>query len=315
MKRIALIFLCFVSLGIFAQQPSKKSLTIEDFGSWNTLSNTIISNDGMKIAFEQNPQKGDGMLIVKTGKSDFDTIPRGNKAEFSPENDFIVFSIKQPEDSIRKAKLNKVKKEDMPKDSLGIWVFGKNEVNKFPKLKSFKIPEENARWIAFSIEPAPAPKDTTENNSKKKKEKQEGDDLVLFQVETGDTVMFRNVSDWSYAKKGESLFFSRELKDSTGTVSSLFAFDTSTGQSSKIYSEEGWMKKLTSDEAGNQFAFLFSQDTIKEKVYSLYLGTADKTPEEIVDGYTSGIPVGWTPSENGQFEFFRRRYQTVFRNG
>ena len=303
MKRIALLFLCLVSIGVLAQNPAKKSLTIDDFGSWKILANPIISNDGARIAFEQNPQKGDGLLIVKTGKSTFDTIPRGNKAAFGPENDFIAFSIRQPEDSIRKAKLDKVKKEDMPKDSLGIWVFERNEMRKFPKQKSFKIPEENARWIAFTVEPAPAPKDTTENNSQKKKEKQEGDDLVLFQVETGDTLMFRNVSDWTYAIKGNSVFFSREVKDSTGTVSSLYVFDTSTGQSSKIYSVEGWMKKLTSDEAGNQFAFLFSQDTIIEKAYSLFLGNLNREPEKIVDGYTSGIPVGWTPSENGNINF------------
>ena len=303
MRRIALLFLCLVSIGVLAQHPAKKPLSIEDFGSWNTLTNPMISNDGARIAFEQNPQKGDGMLVVKSGKSDYDTIPRGNRAAFGPENDFIVFAIRQPEDSIRKAKIDKVKKEDMPKDSLGIWIFDSNDLKKFPKLKSYKIPEENARWIAFTVEPAPAPKDTTENNSKKKKAKQEGDDMVLFQVETGDTLIFRNVSDWTYAKKGESIFFSREIKDSTGTVSSLFAFDTSTGQSAEIYSEEGWMKKLTSDEAGNQFAFLFSQDTIKEKVYSLFLGDLNETPDIIVDGYTRGIPVGWTPSENGNIYF------------
>jgi hypothetical protein len=311
MRKIALLLLCFVSVGLYAQGPSKKPLTIEDFGSWNTLSNSIISNDGTRIAFEQNPQKGDGMLIVKSGKSVFDTIPRGDRAVFGPENDFIVFTIKQPEDSIRKAKLDKVKKENMPKDSLGIWVFARNEVKKYSKLKSFKIPEENARWVAFTLEPAPAPKDTTEN-SKKKKEKQEGDDLVLFQVETGDTLMFRNVSDWSYAKKGESLFFSREKKDSTGTVSSLFVFDTSTGESSEFFSEEGWMKKLTSDEAGNQVAFLFSQDTIKEKTYSLFLGNLNEEPEKIVDGFTSGIPVGWTPSENGNIYFSEDGAKLIF---
>lgn len=303
MRRFVQILFCIISIGVFAQNPAKKPLSIEDFGSWNILANPIISNDGTRVAFEQNPQKGDGMLIVKSGKSEFDTISRGNRAAFGPENDFIVFSIKQPEDSIRKAKLDKVKKEGMPKDSLGIWVFGSNDVKKFPKLKSFKIPEENARWIAFTVEPDPAPKDTSENSSKKKKEKQEGDDLVLFKVETGDTLMFRNVSDWTYAKKGESVFFSREVKDSTGTVSSLYVFETSTGTSSEVFSEEGWMKKLSSDEAGNQFAFLFSQDTIKEKVYSLFLGSLNETPEKIVDGYTRGIPVGWTPGENGNIYF------------
>lgn len=303
MRRFVQILFCIISIGVFAQNPAKKPLSIEDFGSWNILANPIISNDGTRVAFEQNPQKSDGMLIVKSGKSEFDTISRGNRAAFGPENDFIVFAIKQPEDSIRKAKLDKVKKEGMPKDSLGIWVFGSNDVKKFPKLKSFKIPEENARWIAFTVEPVPAPKDTSENSSKKKKEKQEGDDMVLFKVETGDTLMFRNVSDWTYAKKGESVFFSREVKDSTGTVSSLYVFDTSTGTSSEVFADEGWMKNLSSDEAGNQFAFLFSQDTIKEKVYSLFLGSLNETPEKIVDGYTRGIPVGWTPGENGNIYF------------
>jgi dipeptidyl aminopeptidase/acylaminoacyl peptidase len=303
MKRFVLYFLCFYSFGVLAQNLPKKSLAIEDFGSWNTLSNPIISNDGTRVAFEQNPQKGDGMLIVKSEKSVFDTIPRGKNPDFGPDNDFIVFSIKQPEDSIRIAKLDKVKKEDLPKDSLGIWVFARNAVKKFPKLKSFKIPEENARWIAFTLEPVPALKDTTENNSKKKKDKQDGDDLVLFQVETGDTLMFSNVSDWTYAKKGESVFFSREMKDSTGTVSSLFSFNTSNGNVSQVFSNKGWLKKLVSDEQGENFSFLFSQDTIPEKVYSLFLGNLNEIPEKIVDGYTRGIPVGWTPSENGNIYF------------
>ncbi len=303
MGKFGLLLLCFTAFGVLAQESVKRPLSIDDFGKWSTLSNPIISNDGTRIAFEQNLQKGDGMLIVRSGKSDFDTIPRGKKAAFGPENDFIVFSIKQSEDSIRKAKLDKEKKEDMPKDSLGIWVFGRSEMKKFPKLKSFKIPEENARWIAFGVEPEPAPKDTTENDSKKESEKQEGDDLVLFKVENGDTLMFRNVSDWIYAKNGESVFFSRETKDSTGNVSFLYSFKTSNGEISELFSDKGWMKKLTSDEAGNQFAFLFSQDTIKEKVYSLFFGKLNDTPKKIVDGYTSGIPVGWAPSENGNIYF------------
>jgi dipeptidyl aminopeptidase/acylaminoacyl peptidase len=93
------------------------------------------------------------------------------------------------------------------------------------------------------------------------------------------------------------------MKDSASTVSSLYVFKTSNGDVSEIFSDEGWMKKLTSDEAGNQFAFLFSQDTIKEKTYSLFLGNLNETPGKIVDGYTSGIPVGWTPSENGNIYF------------
>jgi dipeptidyl aminopeptidase/acylaminoacyl peptidase len=303
MRRAARILVFFVSIGVLAQEPAKRPLTIEDFASWNTLVHPVISNDGTLTAYEQNPLKGDGMLIIKGQGSAFDTIPRGYKAAFGPENDFIVFSVKPPEDSIRKAKTDKVKKEDMPKDSLGIRVFNSNKLVKFPKLKSWKIPEENARWIAFTVEPELSPKDTTGSDLKKRGESPDRNDLVLFRIENGDTLMFGNVSEWHYAKKGESLFFCREVKDSSGTVSSLFAFNTSSGDVSLVFSDKGWMKQLVSDEQGEQFAFLFSQDTIPEKVYSLYLGSLNETPGKIVDAYTRGIPVGWSPGENGNIHF------------
>src|SRR5690606_7818263 len=132
MRGIALLFLCFLTLGVLAQEQNKKSLSIDDFGSWNTLNNPIASNDGSRIAFEQNPQEGEGMLLVKSLKSDLDTIPRGSNVAFGPENDFIVFCIKQPEDSMGKAQLDKVEEEDMPNHRLGIWVFGTNDLMKYP---------------------------------------------------------------------------------------------------------------------------------------------------------------------------------------
>jgi dipeptidyl aminopeptidase/acylaminoacyl peptidase len=60
---------------------------------------------------------------------------------------------------------------------------------------------------------------------------------------------------------------------------------------------------VVSSETGDKYAFLFSQDTIKEKVYSLYLGAEGSTPAKIVDGYSQGIPVGWSPSEHGNIYF------------
>ncbi|SHE78904.1 Dipeptidyl aminopeptidase/acylaminoacyl peptidase [Mariniphaga anaerophila] len=301
MRRAALLLICFVSFGVFAQQPVKKPLAIEDFATWNTLPSAIISNNGKLIAFEQNLQKGDGLLILKRDKNGFDTIPRGSNPAFSPENNFMVFSIKQPEDTVRKAKLDKVKKDDMPKDSLGIWVFDNREVLKFPNFKSYKLPEENARWIAFTVELAPEQKDTVNTDSKK--ENKGENNLALFEVAGADTVLLRNVSEWFYAKKGDALYFSKELKDSTGTVSSLYAFDTFTGQVTSIFSEKGWLKKLVADETGSQVAFLFSQDTTETKQYSLYLGRQDGKPEKIVDAFTSGVPVSWAPSENGSVYF------------
>jgi dipeptidyl aminopeptidase/acylaminoacyl peptidase len=304
MRRTALIFYAFflISLGLNAQAPAKKALSISDFETWNTISNSIISNNGEMVAFVQNPQQGDGMLIIQYSDG-LDTIPRGNNPEFGSENDFMVFEIKPHEDTIRQAKLDEVKKDKVPKDSLGIWLFDDNKTAKFPKFKSYKLPDDNARWIAFLTEPHPAEKDTAEDKSDKKEVKQPGDDLVLFEVNSGDTLHFPNVTEYFYAKDGASLYFIRQTKDTLNTYSAVHHFDTSDGQASALFSSEGWAKKAVADRSGSQYAFLFSNDTIDEKVYELYYGKLESDPDVAVDSYTSGIPVGWSPGENGNIYF------------
>jgi len=302
MRKTALLLALLISVGLYAQEVPKKPLKIDDFEDWNSVSSSIISYDGKMVAFEQGPAKGDGFIIVKRHRH-LDTIPRGDNAAFGSENDFIVFEIKPHEDSVRQAKLDEVKKDKMPKDSLGIWVFKNDEIYKFPKQKSYKIPEDNARWIAFLTEPSPAEKDTTEEKKEKKEVKQPGDDLVLFDVSTGDTLLFPNVTDYSYAKDGASVYFVQQRKDTVNTYSDVSVFDTTAGEEKELFSSQGWADKVTSDESGEKYAFLFSQDTIDEKVYSMYYGNVASSPEETVDSYTSGIPVGWSPSENGSLYF------------
>lgn len=304
MRSVVWMIFCCLWLNVPAQQSVKRPLAIEDFNRWNTLSNTIISNDGQLIAFIQNPQKGDGMLIIKRGKKDFDTIPRGSNIRFGPESNFIVFDIKQPEELIKKAKLKKVKIEQMPKDSLGIIVFSKQErIYKYPGIKSYDIPDENARWIAFSMEPKPVLKDSSATEPKQNNKKLKDDDLVLFQVASADTVMFPGVSEWDYSENGVSVWFRRQVKDSTGTYSSVYVFNTYTGEANRVFSEKGCIERLVTDEQGRQCAFLFSEDTISEKKYSLYAGTVNNEPQKIVDEYTTGMPIGWSPGKNGILYF------------
>lgn len=304
MRRVVVILILIFSLKGYAQEPAKRPLQIDDFAGWKALSNSLISNNGKYISFELNPERGDGNLILKHNH-DSDTISRGYNAAFGPENDFLVFKIKQPEDSIRNAKRNKVKKDKMPKDSLGILVFKKHNLVKFPKLKSFQIPEEKGYWVAFTTTAESAKKDTAQTESKKQKkgEKQPGDNLVLFEIQSADTVVYPNVTEFTYAKKGDAIYFVQQFKDSVATRSVLNVFDTRNGTKKELFASEGWIEKPVSGESGSKYAFLFSQDTIKEKVYALYYGTRETNVEKVVDGYTQGIPVGWSPSINGKIYF------------
>ncbi len=297
-------FFILLPVFIYAQEPAKKALSIDDFAGWKTISGEKISNNGNCIVYELNPQKGDGNLVVING-NETDTIPRGANASISPENNFVVFAIKQPESVVRKAKLDKVKKEDMPNDSLGIFVFKNDSVVKFPKLKEYKISKENAGWIAFLLEPVETPKDTTTENQPKKEDskKQPGNNLVLLNTQTSDTLVFSNVTEFYYAKKGSAVYFIQQEEDSAATFSTLAIFKTGQGKAEDLYSSQGWIKKVIASESGEKYAFLLSKDTISEKNYSLFLGGNNEEPSEIVNNYTQGIPVGWSPSENGDIYF------------
>lgn len=296
--------LCFPFI-LNAQESEKKPLTVNDFAAWRSVSKPLVSNDGKLAAFELNPQKGNGHLIVKTtdGKKS-DTLSRGFDAQFSPESDFIVYKIKQPEDSIRSAKKKKLKKEQMPKDSLGIMTIHHRKVYAFPHLKEFSLPKENARWVAFlnDIEKA---KEKREDGNKEEKEKAEDQksQLVLFHASSGDTICFQHVTDYYYAPMGHSIAFIRQTKDSLERTEVL-VFDTKTKRTSLIFKGTGTAKKVSSDKEGGKFGFLFSTDTIKEKVFSLYYGTLTTgVPQPVVVSGSPGMPLDWSPSEFTDLEF------------
>lgn len=326
MKRTGFILFSlflFPFLILNAQKNDKKPLKVSDFAAWKVVNNPLISNDGKWTAFEVNPQKGDGKLILQPADSkNADTLSRGYDARFSPESDFIVYKIKQPADSIRSAKKKKLKKEQMPKDSLAILVLKKQKVYGFSNLKSYSLPKENAHWVAFLTEMKKTKKSKEKVEEKKvpepkaKKSSDAPDDqkgqLVLFQVATGDTVCFQNVTEYFYAPLGHSITFIRQTKDSLDR-SEVLVFDTNLRKTEALFKQAGTAKKIASDQQGLKFGFLFSTDTIKEKVYNLYYGSlASGEPKAVVSDGGQGMPLGWSPAEfsdlsfsdNGQYLFF-----------
>jgi hypothetical protein len=278
MKR-TIAFLLIISISatliITAKAQDKKPLTTSDFASWKTIKNSMVSNDGKFTAFEINPEKGNGNLVIKSIDSKrIDTIPRGYSASFSPESDFIVCKIRQPEDSVRSAKKKKLKKEEMPKDSLGIFLLKRHKFYAFPNLKQFSLPKENAKWVAFLTEPKKMAKSTDEKDKPKlKKENGANEDqkgiLILFQAASGDTISFGNVTEYYYAPLGHSITFIQQNKDSVDQTQ-ITVFDTEKRTTTVLFEHAGTSKKITSDRQGGRFWFLFSPDNIKEKGLNLY---------------------------------------------
>jgi dipeptidyl aminopeptidase/acylaminoacyl peptidase len=314
-KTQLLLLLAVITFQAGFCQGKKNPVDFTLYDNWKSLSGQRISDNGDWLLYSINPTAGDGELFVQptTDLSPKRSFKRGGQAAFDPNSIFVAFKISPQADTVRKAKLDKVKTEKMPKDTLGIYLLATGQTTFYPMVKSFKVADESSSWLAFQLEEVktetkPEKKDTTSTGKKpeeksKKKPEYNGTPLYVINPVTRDSQQFPLVTEYNFSKKGTLLFMVSIQEDSVKT-STIRIFDTKTGASKEIGVLKGVAKGLVSDESGSQLAFLFSADTAKTKVYSLYYWSEkDNAPRCIADVTTQGMTTGWSVSENGRISF------------
>ncbi len=297
----------------------KKSLSFDDYDGWQYLEHPAISDDGKWVVYEVNPYLGDGKLYISYPKKNkLQTFERGYSAKISSNSDFVAFKIKAQRDTIRKLKLKKVKKDKLPKDSLGIWVFKTKITLKFAGLNSFKFPEENSSWIAFLMDKQKDKNDTTKTDKKKSKKKKDKDvpkvyELVILNPVSGAEYHYKNVSEFDFSRNGNLLGFI-QIENDSNTHAKVNIFDTQSEVMITIFDNEGIAKKIKLDNAGKKSAFIHTSDTSKTKIYSLYTWqTGTLKPNAVmVDTNSLEMPKDWVVSPNGKLWFSRDNRRLFF---
>ena len=146
--------------------PPKRSLTHQDYDSWRSIQAPQISRDGKFVAYAFMAQDGDSEIVVCNLASGAEwRAPRGyrppapppddpgvNVAEFiaaqgrlvrpviTADSRFVVFSIEPAKADLSKAKKEKKKPEDMPKNALGLMDTSAGQVTRVEKVKNFQVP-------------------------------------------------------------------------------------------------------------------------------------------------------------------------------
>jgi len=250
-KKILLLLYIALMQGIicFAQNPDKKPLTHYVYNDWKKLEKQNISDNGKFVSYEVNPLKGDGWLhLHNLADKSHDSLYRGQSAVFSSSGDILAFRIVQPADTLRKLKLAKKKKDELPKDSLGIWLLEKDTIIRFAGLKSFQVPKEGGSWVAWLYE-KPKPKEKEKSETKDTLQNQSPDTLTanpeskpenpkskdkkkkkgaFSETETANLTIlnpianykseYENVTETAFAKNGNLLAFITLKKDSTESI-------------------------------------------------------------------------------------------------
>lgn len=320
MKKNQIIIL-ILSLMWTGLQGQKKFEIPEVYYEWNKLSDAGISRNGDFISYEINKLKGDGYLHIQGFSGDFhDSVPRGDNAKFSPSGNFIAYSIEPQYDSIRELKLEGVKKKKFPADSLGIYFTSDQKIKKYPRVKSFKLPDKENNWIAWLHEkPKPSKnsdKDTassadslaTDTADKQTK----GQKLIIYHPETDFKLSYERVTDYQFSKNGELLIFAQRIKHKKKQDTSLFRiFNTQTKNARKLFERPGKIKEISCNRSGSQYAFIFTGDTTEIKKYSLYLGSDDEL-EKIADSTAKFLKTDWQVSAHSKLDFSRNGKRLLF---
>ncbi len=307
-KLLPLIFL-LISLSLSAQ---KKAIQHSDYDGWKSIGRSQISNNGNWVNYEINPQQGDSWMYFFNAKNNsLDSIARGFNANISPKNDFIAFLVKPTYADTRQAKKDKKKKDEMPKNSLGIKNLKTGEVKLIEEVKSFKVAEEDQSWMAYLKEKETEKKPETEKEETPKKPtkkpdktpKSKGTELVILNPTSEKEHSFKDVVEYEVAKNGNIISFVQAVTDTAKLDHfTVNVFDTKTEQTKEIFNEIGDLKQLSLNKDGDKVAFIFSTDTSKVKVYDLFLSNhADAV--NIVNMGTQGMISDWSVSENGNLSF------------
>lgn len=317
---LIMAFLFFDHFSSYAQ--SKKTLSTADYDDWKSVSSKAISSNGNFVSFEINPQVGNGKLVLSHFDGSNERIfPRGYKAVFPETEDFFVFQVKAEYKKVRDLKLKKKKADELPKDSLFILNLKSGQLSSFANLISVEVAIEEANWLAFTLKPVEAKKDTTEKKEDKKKtdskKKAPKDDpktntLYIMNPISGAKHEFKDVVEFNVSRNGKLVGFSTFKRDSL-PLSKLFVFDTKKEISTEVYALEGLLKKLSADNGGNNLAFFSTQDTAKRKLYNLHNYSIKlQAVKTIADTNTNLFSDKYIPSVNAKLYFSRNDEKLYF---
>ncbi len=332
----SLLFTC----AAFAQ--TKRPLTHQDYDAWKSIQAPQLSRDGKWIAYALMPQDGDGEIIVRNIASGTEwkynrgyrpptppaeagetgppvalgQVNRAVRSFITADNKFVLFTIESTKAELNKAKKDKKKPEEMPKNALGIMDLANGQVTRIEKVKNFQVPEEGISWVAYQLEAkpeekkpeteAPKPGDDEEDLQQRGgrgagagvrpggNRKEFGSDLVLRNLYDGKERTFSDALDFSFSKDAKTLVFTVAAKkeESNGVFVVTPAVDAAP---TELLTGKGKYSKLTWDEDQTQLAFASDKDDAsakqpKLKLYYWKRGDTAKATEIVANNSTGFRP-------------------------
>ncbi|MFZ4507322.1 MAG: alpha/beta hydrolase family protein [Fimbriimonas sp.] len=334
--------LAVLSLALTLLQPqtvSKKVLDHTVYDSWNSLRGTTLSRDGKWLATAVAPQEGNIRAEIRSTKGDtlyqFSlgqslTLPTGApitpRMVFSHDSKFLIAIVQPKLEDTRKARKEKAKPDDLPKNTLVILNLATGEKTEVPRVASFQIAEDDLGYIAYRQEPAkagpakPAPAspattapvapaaqaETKPDEAKKvakKADHKAGEAYTLRQLSTGKETTLEDVASLAFSRKGSHLAIVRSTKDGSGDGVEVLTLGESSPKN--VIKGLGRYRVAISPDAGHIAVSTDRDDyAAKKPLQSLYLHEFASAKTDLIAKVGSkGIPTDWIIAETGPLSF------------
>lgn len=311
----------------------KKPLDHSVYDSWNAVRQRSISDNGKYVAFTVAPQEGDGYAEVKTtdGKS-IAKIERGTGLRFTADSRFVVMTVTPKQADVDKAREEKKKPADMPKNDLLIIELANGNRTTINRVATWSMPSEDNGWLIYREEDPPTsegddkkedpPTDGLQQEEEKKQDAQakkranhrEGQDYKLYEIATKRTVELEDVASFDWSTNGKTLAYAVSTK--TGEGDALIAMTMPSMQKVTVMEGMAVYGRLTVHEDGDRIAFTSDKDTYsaKEPKNPIYVWVRGRDAKVAVKDDSPGMRSGWEIaggslrfSEHGRRLYFATR--------
>ncbi len=270
---------------------------------WRTIGNRAISADGEWVHYTLQLENADGELVfVRSSGEGEIRIPRGSQPSFTRDAAHALFTIRPTREALEAARGSR--NGETPPDTLGILALASGEITRIAGVQGWRVPSEAGGWVAFHLTPA-ASRDGDDGDAPRH------GTLVVRNLVTGDESRSASTSSYSWAPEGNRLVLADSVPEGDGRMG-VRSWGPG-GSWTTIFEAPGQLRSLALTDDGDRVAFLHAPPASREgegegsagaRNWSVHLwGEGDAETRVVATQGSSGIPEGWTVSENASPSF------------
>lgn len=290
--RFAFLFIFVLILCVTWGQPqTQKTLTFEDIMRFKEIRNSIISDDGVIIAYGTQPGRGDGGAYIhnkRSGKILY--VERGSRPVITKNSLWVVLIV--PPKSVDMANAKKEK----PKQGMALVNTQTGEIDLIENVDRFELSEDSA-WLAYKMF-------SDETKPEEESAEKTGTTLVLLNLETDRSQEISHVVTFSIDKSSKYIAFARAAADGSENGLNYRELKREGETQGTILKEaNAEFSNLVWTDKSSRLAFLIkSKDSERADLISLKIWEGSN--KSLLEALASdAVPKGWILPENNRLSW------------